>query len=184
MPLNPILEVEIFWCLGHWLHGTILKFIWQPVHLDCSRLRLQMGRSVPTKTNDNKVVKFFKKNIFSHLGTPRAIISVNESHFCNSAFEALMWKYFIIINYLPRIIPKQMGKLKWEIGKSSLFWKKNGRSKPKRMVGQADRCFVSLPSRFWDHSSYVSIQNYIRKNLPSARRIRTPSPMDHKAIKL
>jgi len=34
-----------FWCLRHWFHGTVLKYIWQPVHLGCSGLRLQMGRS-------------------------------------------------------------------------------------------------------------------------------------------
>ena len=51
---------------------------------------------MPTKTNDNKlVVKFLKENIFSHFGTPRAIISDNLSYFCNRAFETLMRKYSI-----------------------------------------------------------------------------------------
>ena len=51
---------------------------------------------VPTKTNDNRVViKFLKENIFSHFGTPRAIINDNGSHFCNRVFETLMQKYSI-----------------------------------------------------------------------------------------
>ena len=50
--------------------------------------------AIPCKTNDNKVViKFLKENIFSHFGTPRAIISDNGTHFYNKSFEALMRKY-------------------------------------------------------------------------------------------
>ena len=47
--------------------------------------------AIPRKTNDNKiVVRFLKENIFSRFGTPRAIISDNDTHFCNKSFEALM----------------------------------------------------------------------------------------------
>ena len=50
--------------------------------------------AILSKTNDDKVViKFLKENIFSHFGTPRAIISDNGTHFCNRSFEALMRKY-------------------------------------------------------------------------------------------
>ena len=52
--------------------------------------------AIPSKTNENKVVvKFLKENIFSRFGTPRAIISDNDTHFCNRSFEALMRKYVI-----------------------------------------------------------------------------------------
>jgi len=52
--------------------------------------------AISSKTNDNKViVKFLKENIFSHFGTPHAIISDNSSHFCNRIFEPLMLKYDI-----------------------------------------------------------------------------------------
>ena len=52
--------------------------------------------AIPTRKNDNRVVvKFLKENIFSHFGTPRAIIIDNETHFCNRAFKALMFKYSI-----------------------------------------------------------------------------------------
>ena len=52
--------------------------------------------AIPTRTNDNKVIiKFLRENIISRFGASRAIISDNGSHFCNWAFEALMWKYSI-----------------------------------------------------------------------------------------
>ncbi len=52
--------------------------------------------AVATRTNDHKVVvKFLQTNIFSHFGTPRAIISDGGSHFCNRSFEALVCKYSI-----------------------------------------------------------------------------------------
>ncbi|XP_075108834.1 uncharacterized protein LOC142180685 [Nicotiana tabacum] len=45
-------------------------------------------------TNDAKVVVgFLKKNIFTHFGTPQAIISDGGTHFCNRAFEKLLTKY-------------------------------------------------------------------------------------------
>jgi len=34
-----------------------------------------------------------KKNIFTHFGTPRAIISDGGTHFCNRTFEKLLAKY-------------------------------------------------------------------------------------------
>uniref|UniRef100_A0A1U7X8P1 Uncharacterized protein LOC104236283 n=1 Tax=Nicotiana sylvestris TaxID=4096 RepID=A0A1U7X8P1_NICSY len=50
--------------------------------------------AVELPTNDAKVVVgFLKKNIFTHFGTPRAIISDRGTHFCNRAFEKLLTKY-------------------------------------------------------------------------------------------
>lgn len=33
------------------------------------------------------MIKFLKKNIFSHFGTPRVLVSDGGSHFCNSQLE-------------------------------------------------------------------------------------------------
>uniref|UniRef100_A0A1S4C9E7 Uncharacterized protein n=1 Tax=Nicotiana tabacum TaxID=4097 RepID=A0A1S4C9E7_TOBAC len=47
--------------------------------------------AVALPTNDAKVVVgFLKKNIFTHFGTPRAIISDGGTHFCNRAFGWLL----------------------------------------------------------------------------------------------
>ena len=50
--------------------------------------------SIPTRTNDHKVVlKFLKEYIFSRFGVPRTIISDGGHHFCNRSFENLLKKY-------------------------------------------------------------------------------------------
>ena len=50
--------------------------------------------TIPTRTNDHKVVlKFVKEHIFSRFGVPRAIISDGGLHFCNRSFENLLKKY-------------------------------------------------------------------------------------------
>jgi len=53
-----------------------------------------LGGSYRHPTNDSKVViKFFKKNIFTLFGTPRALLSDNGTHFCNKPLESLLKKY-------------------------------------------------------------------------------------------
>jgi len=93
MPLNPILEVEIFdvWSIN--FMAPVPIFIGNQYILVAVDYVSKWVEAVPTRTNDNKVfVKFLKENIISHFGAPRAIISDNESHFCNKTFEALMRK--------------------------------------------------------------------------------------------
>ena len=113
MPLNPILEVEIFDVWDIDFMGPFPNSFGNQFILVAVDYVSKWVEAVPTKTNDNKVVvKFLKENIFSRFGTPRAIISNNGSHFCNRVFEALMQKYSITHKFLLRIIPKQMGRLK------------------------------------------------------------------------
>ncbi|XP_070008163.1 uncharacterized protein [Nicotiana sylvestris] len=50
--------------------------------------------AVALPTNDAKgVTGFLKKNIFTCFGTPRAILSDGETHFCNKVFAWLLEKY-------------------------------------------------------------------------------------------
>ncbi|GJS64202.1 reverse transcriptase domain-containing protein [Tanacetum coccineum] len=44
-------------------------------------------------TNDARVVVKFLKSLFSQFGTPRAIISDRDTHFCNDQFAKVMLKY-------------------------------------------------------------------------------------------
>ena len=95
MLLNPILEVEIFDIWGIDFMGPFLNSFDNQFILIAVDYVSKWVEAVPTKTNDNKVVKYLKENIFSCFGTLRVIISDNGSHFCNRVFEALMRKYSI-----------------------------------------------------------------------------------------
>ena len=107
MPLNPILEIELFdiWgidFIGHFSNSFGNQYILVAVGYVSKWVE-----SLPSKNNNNKVVvKFLKENILSHFGTPRAIISDNDTHFSNRSFEALMQKYAIthklVIPYHPQ----------------------------------------------------------------------------------
>nr|GEV71938.1 reverse transcriptase domain-containing protein [Tanacetum cinerariifolium] len=46
-------------------------------------------------TNDARVVCKFLKSLFARFGTPRAIISDRETHFCNDQFAKVMLKYSV-----------------------------------------------------------------------------------------
>ncbi|RVW18713.1 Retrovirus-related Pol polyprotein from transposon opus [Vitis vinifera] len=50
--------------------------------------------AIPCKHNDHRVVlKFLKENILSRFRVPNAIISDEDTHFCNKPFETLLAKY-------------------------------------------------------------------------------------------
>jgi len=96
MPLNPILEVEIFGIWGIDFMRSFPSLFAKQYILIVVDYVSKWVETIRTRMNDNRVVvKFLKENIFSHFGTPHAIISDNETHFCNRAFEALIRKYSI-----------------------------------------------------------------------------------------
>ena len=78
MPLNPILEVEIFdvWgidFMGHFPNSFGNQYILVAVDYVSKWVK-----AVLTKMNDNQVViKFLRENIISRFGAPHAIISNN-----------------------------------------------------------------------------------------------------------
>ena len=108
MPLNPIVEVEIFDVWGIDFMGPF------PMSNQFNYILLGVDyvskwiEAIPTKTNDNKVViQFIRTNIIAKFGIPKAIINDRGTHFCNRSFEALMKKYGvnhkIATSYHPQI---------------------------------------------------------------------------------
>ena len=50
--------------------------------------------AIPSHTNDAKVVaQFLHSHIFSRFGTPQALITDNDTHFCNKMINKVLQKY-------------------------------------------------------------------------------------------
>jgi len=94
MPLNSILEVEIFdvWgidYMGPFPSSCNNKFILVAVDYVSKWVE-----AIPSPTCDAKtVIKLFKKVIFPRFGVPRVFISDGGSHFIERQFENLLKKY-------------------------------------------------------------------------------------------
>ena len=96
MPLNSILEIEIFDCWRINFIGPFLLsfgFVYMSVAIDYISKWIEV---IYCWNNDIKtVVKFLRENILSRFGIPQAIISDEGKNFCNKSFESLMKKYGI-----------------------------------------------------------------------------------------
>jgi hypothetical protein len=112
MPLNPILVIEIFDCWGIDFMGPFppsFGYLYILVAVDYVS---QWVEAVACKNNDHRtVVKFLKEHILSRFGTPRAIISDQDTHFCNKPFEALMSKYGVIHKVATSYHPQTSGQV-------------------------------------------------------------------------
>nr|GFC05640.1 reverse transcriptase domain-containing protein [Tanacetum cinerariifolium] len=62
-------------------------------------------------TNDAQVVCKFLKNLFAKFGTPRAIISDHETHFCNDQFAKVMQKLGVTYRLATPYHPQTSGKV-------------------------------------------------------------------------
>ena len=94
MPLNSILEVELFDVWGIDLMGPFSSSCGNKYILLVVDYTSKWVEAIPTITCDaNVVLNFLRKNIFLRFGTPRAIVSDEGTHFCNKFFESLLSKY-------------------------------------------------------------------------------------------
>src|SRR4051812_47905101 len=95
MPLQPIMEVELFDVWGIDFMGPFPSSYSNKYILVAVDYVSKWVEAVALPTNDARVVmKFVRKNIFTRLGTPRAIISDGGSHFCNKEHDAEeIWGY-------------------------------------------------------------------------------------------
>ena len=111
MLLNSILKIELFDVKGIDFMGPFSSSLGNQYILVPLDYVSKWVEAIPSKTNDNKViVKFLKENIFSCFGTPHAIISDNDTYFCNRSFEALMRKYAITHKFFTSYQPQISGR--------------------------------------------------------------------------
>ncbi|XP_070040309.1 uncharacterized protein [Nicotiana tomentosiformis] len=111
MPLNNILEVEIFdvWgidFMGQFSLSRGNKYILLEVDYVSKWVE-----AIVLPINDAMVVAaFVKKNIFSKFGTPRALISIEGTHFCNLLLNNLVAKYRVSYRVSTAYHPQTSGQ--------------------------------------------------------------------------
>ena len=94
MPLQNIIEVEVFDCWGMDFVGLFPLSYGNEYILVVVDYVSKWVEVVATPKNDAKtVVKFVKKNIFSRFGVPRVLISDGGSHFCNVQLQKVLGHY-------------------------------------------------------------------------------------------
>ena len=94
MPLQPILEVEVFDLWGIDFMGPFVNSFGFVYILMAVDYESKWVEAIPTWTNEGKVViDFLTKNIFSRFGCPRAIVSDGGSHFTNYVFRKCLKKF-------------------------------------------------------------------------------------------
>ena len=73
--------------------------------------------AVATPKNDAKIViKFLKKNIFSHFGVPKVLISDGGSHFCNAQLQKVLGHYHVSHKVASPYHPKKNGQAEFSNG--------------------------------------------------------------------
>ncbi|KAJ9556305.1 hypothetical protein OSB04_010919 [Centaurea solstitialis] len=96
MPLNNILEVELFDVWGIDFMGPFPVSFHNQYILVAVDYVSKWVEAIACPRNDAKtVINFLHKNIFVRFGTPRALISDEETHFVNRILSAVLNKYNI-----------------------------------------------------------------------------------------
>ena len=94
MPLNNILEVEIFYVWGVDFMGPFPSSFGNQYILVAVDYMSKWIEVIASPTNDAQVViKLFDKIIFPRFGVPRVVISDEGSHFISKHFETLLQKF-------------------------------------------------------------------------------------------
>nr|GEZ39135.1 reverse transcriptase domain-containing protein [Tanacetum cinerariifolium] len=93
MPQNSIQLREIFDVWGIDFIGSFLSSRGNKYILVVIDYLSKWVEAKALPTNDARVVCKFLKSLFARFGTPRAIISDRDTHFCNDIFAKVMLKY-------------------------------------------------------------------------------------------
>ncbi|XP_052731916.1 uncharacterized protein LOC128196116 [Vigna angularis] len=94
IPLQSILEVEVFDCWGIDFVGPLPSSYTNEYILVAVDYVSKWVEAVACQKNDaTTVIKFLRKNIFSRFGVPRILISDGGSHFCNYQLEKVLKNY-------------------------------------------------------------------------------------------
>nr|GFA78540.1 reverse transcriptase domain-containing protein [Tanacetum cinerariifolium] len=106
-------------------------------------------------TNDARVVVKFLKSLFSRFGTPKAIISDRETHFCNDQFSRVMAKYGVTYCISTAYHPQTSGQV--EVTNHGL------KCILERMVGENHASWSDkLEDALWAFQTSNCIQNFSR----------------------
>ena len=112
MPLNSILEVEVFDVWGIDFMGPFPSSFNNQYILVAVDYVSKWVEAAALSTNDAKVVlNFLRRNLFTWFGTPRAIISDEGTHFCNKYFTALLAKYGVTHKVATAYHPQTSGQV-------------------------------------------------------------------------
>nr|KYP38161.1 Retrotransposable element Tf2 [Cajanus cajan] len=94
LPLQNILEVEVFDCWGIDFIGPLpSSFGNEYILVAVDYVSKWVEASAVQKADARTVIKFLKKNIFCRFGSPRVLISDGGSHFCNAQLQKVLEHY-------------------------------------------------------------------------------------------
>ncbi|GJV12975.1 reverse transcriptase domain-containing protein [Tanacetum coccineum] len=136
MPLNNIQACEIFDIWGIDFMGPFLKshkFEYILVAVDYVS-KWAEAQALPT--NDVRVVVTFLKKLFCRFGMPKALISDQDTHFCNKIMEKTMKRYGVNHHFSTSYHPQTMAiqlNIRTELSKDFL---KDYKDKPALFIGQ------------------------------------------------
>ncbi|GJY06977.1 reverse transcriptase domain-containing protein [Tanacetum coccineum] len=118
MPQNAIQVYEIFDVWGIDFMGPFLSSRGNKYILVAVDYLSKWVEAKALPTNDARVVVKFLKSLFARFGTPRAIISDRETHFCNDQFAKVMSKYGVTHRFATAYHPQMSGQV--EVSNRSL----------------------------------------------------------------
>nr|GEV38112.1 reverse transcriptase domain-containing protein [Tanacetum cinerariifolium] len=119
-------------------------------------------------TNDARVVCKFLKSLFARFGSPRAIISDRDTHFCNDQFAKVMLKYGVTHRLSTAYHPQTSGQievsnrglkriLERTIGATRIWLEKE----PPRSIFTWDDLVLKFINQFFPSSKTTNLRNEI-----------------------